>query len=175
MKLLVWLWNPWDKYKNTRHNVWFIILDEICRNFWFSNFIMNNSYNWLVSEWIIFWEKVIALKPMTFMNLSWKSILALSNFYKIAIEDIVLIYDDIDMPLWKIRLRLWWSAWWHNWVKSTIQLLWSDKFYRLKIWIDRPLNKELVTNHVLWNFTSDEISKVYWLYDDMLELIKSTF
>lgn len=166
MKLVVWLWNPWIKYKNTRHNIWFFLLDEFCNRNWFNKFEYNNKFYWEISIWNIWEEKIFLLKPMTFMNLSWKSILSLVNFYKLQSDDIVLIYDDIDLPTAKLRLKKWWSAWWHNWVKDTINKLWTDNFFRLKIWVDRPKDKSLIVNYVLWSFTKTEIDSIINVYDD---------
>ncbi len=173
MKLLVWLGNPWDKYKLTRHNIWFEIIEKFCDQNWFSSFSYENKFKWEISYLNDVSNKIIALKPMTYMNLSWQSISSISNFYKIDFKDILLIYDDIDLPLSKIRLRLWWSAWGHNWVKSTISSLWTDQFYRLKVWIDRPQDKSLITQHVLSRFKKDELDSIFSKYDEIDSSIKS--
>jgi PTH1 family peptidyl-tRNA hydrolase len=157
MKLIVWLWNPWEKYKKTRHNVWFSMLTEWNDSFLFWTWKYESKYNadCIFSE--LNCEKIILCKPQTYMNLSWESVAPLANFYKISLNDILVIHDEIDFVTWRIALKLWWSPAWHNWLKSIIEKLWSRDFWRLRIWIDRPVNKNQVTDWVLWKFTSSEI------------------
>jgi len=155
MKLLVWLWNPGKKYEKTRHNIWFMFLDFFLWKNNFSDFKDESKFKWEVSEWMFNWEKTILLKPQTYMNLSWDSIKKISNFYKIDILDIFIIYDDLSLEFWKIRFRDKWSAGWHNWVKSIISHFWQD-FKRLKIWIWYNENYE-VSDWVLSKFSNDEM------------------
>lgn len=171
MKLVVWLWNPWDKYKNTRHNIGFDAIDWFCDQYNFPVFNYESKFESFVSNSIVSDEKVLLAKPQTYMNLSWKAVSSISNFYKIPFEDILIVYDDIDMPTWKIRFKFDWAAWGHNWIKDTIKRLWTDKFWRLKIWIDRPDNKEMITPWVLWRFTEKEYEAIYSQKDDIVKLI----
>lgn len=160
MKLLVWLWNPWSKYENTRHNVWFKVLEKVCKEYWFSNFAFNKNYNAEISEWNIEFIQCLAIKPMTYMNLSWWPVAQLKKFYKLEDDDIIVIYDDIDMDIAKIRIRKWWSAWWHNGIKDIILKTWTQFFRRLKIWIWRPVHKDYVTDFVLGKFKKEEIEQI---------------
>lgn len=166
MKLIVWLWNPWDKYKNTRHNLGFLFLDYIKTNINFEEFKLENKFKWEISNWDINGEKIILLKPQTFMNLSWESIRKTVDFYKINLEDLVIIYDDFSLDFWKIRYRDKWSAWWHNWVKDIIKHFW-EKFNRIKVWIWFNDNYE-ISDWVLSKFNELELQN---LDDDVFKNI----
>jgi len=174
MKLIIWLWNPWDKYKKTRHNLGFLFLDYLKEKFNFSEFLGESKFKWEVSTWIINWEKTILLKPQTFMNLSWESVKKIVDFYKIDKKDFIVIFDDLSMDFWKIRFREKWSAWWHNGIKDIIKYFWEE-FNRIKVWIGFNDNYE-VSDWVLSKFMDEEIedleSKVYKnIYDLLLEKI----
>ncbi len=155
MKLIVWLGNPWDKYKQTRHNIWFMFLDYLKQKEKFNEFNFESKFKWEISSWILNWEKTILLKPQTFMNLSWESIKKVFDFYKLSIDDLIIIYDDMSMDFWKLRYRENWSAWWHNWIKDIIRLFWQD-FKRIKIWIWYDQKYE-VSDWVLSKFIEEEL------------------
>ena len=158
MKLIVWLWNPTKEYEKTKHNVWFLFLDYFKEKENFSEFKNEIKFKAEISTWIYSWEKTILLKPMTYMNLSWESIRKVIDFYKINLEDIIIIYDDLSMDFWKTRFRDKWSAWWHNWVKSIIQHIW-DNFKRIKVWIWFNSNYE-VSDWVLSKFKNEELEEL---------------
>ena len=105
-------------------------------------------------------EKVILMKPLTYMNLSGQAIRPLMNYFKIGIEDIVVLYDDMDLPVGKIRLRQKGSAGGHNGIKSIISCLGSDQFNRIKIGVGRPAPGRSVVNHVLANFEKEEQEEI---------------
>lgn len=155
MKLIVWLWNPWDKYKNTRHNVWFMFLDFFAEKQSFTNFKFESKFKAEISSGILNWEKIILLKPQTFMNLSWESLRKIFDFYKLNLDDIIVIYDDMSMDFWKTRFREKWSAGWHNWIKDIIKHFW-DIFNRIKIWVWFN-NKFEVSDWVLSKFSEEEL------------------
>lgn len=154
MKLIIWLWNPWDKYKATKHNVWFMFLDYFKQKELFSEFNFESKFKWEISSWIYDWEKTILLKPQTFMNLSWESIKKIVDYYKIDLWDIIIVYDDMSMDFGKIRYREKWSAWWHNGIKDIIKYFWED-FKRLKIWIGYNQKYE-ISDWVLSKFSEEE-------------------
>ncbi len=171
MKLVVWLWNPWEKYQKTRHNLWFMFLDFLKEIEWFENFKFDWKFKWEISVWIIWWEKTILLKPQTFMNLSWKSIREVLNFYKIDIKNLIVVYDDMSMEFWKIRFRNTWTAWWHNGIKSIINYFWEN-FKRIKVWVwqDERYN---VSDWVLSKFKKDEkIELDDFIFDKVLIKLK---
>lgn len=155
MKLIVWLWNPWDKYKNTRHNLWFMFLDFFAEKNNFSEFKHESKFKWEVSIWGIEWEKAILLKPQTYMNLSWESIRKIVDFYKIDLDDIIIIYDDMSLEFSKIRFRDKWSAWGHNGIKDIIKHFW-DAFKRIKVgvWLN---DRYEVSDWVLSKFSEEEL------------------
>lgn len=155
MKLIVWLWNPWDKYKLTRHNLGFLFLDFLVKKESFEDFKYESKFKWDISTWKLWIEKVILLKPQTFMNLSWESLREIVNFYKIDTEDIIVIYDDLSMDFSKIRFRDKWSAGWHNWVKDIIKHFWND-WKRIKVWVWFN-DKYEVSDWVLSKFSEEEL------------------
>lgn len=159
MKLIIWLWNPWNEYKYTRHNVWFLFIDwliqELNLNWEFKN---ESKFKWEIFETNILWEKTIFLKPQTYMNLSWESVLKLMSFYKIPKENIIVIFDDISLEPWKIRFRESGSAGWQNWVKNIIANIWED-FKRIKIWIWQDRRFDLA-DWVLSKFSDDELNSL---------------
>ena len=158
MKLIVWLWNPWEQYLKTRHNVWFLFLNYFTEKEKFSDFKLESKFKAEISSWIFQWEKTLLLKPQTYMNLSWESIRKIVDFYKIDLEDIIIIYDDISMEFWKFRFRDKWSAGWHNGIKSIIQHF-KNQFNRIKIWIWINDNYE-VSDWVLSKFNEEELNNL---------------
>lgn len=175
MKLIIWLWNPWTQYEKTRHNVGFLFLD----------FLVNaKSLTWEwknekkfsgeIFETNIWWEKTILLKPQTFMNLSWESVLKIMSFYKLKKEDLIVIFDDISLDFWKIRFRESWSAWWQNWVKNIISHIWED-FKRIKIWIWQDRKFDL-SDWVLSKFSEDELKELNEnIFKESLVLLEKNF
>lgn len=158
MKLIIWLWNPWEKYLKTKHNIWFMFLDFLITQENFTEFKNESKFKWIVSKWVFEWENTILIKPQTYMNLSWESIIKIVNFYKIDLNNIIVIYDDLSMEFWKLRFRDKWSAWWHNGIKDIIKYFKND-FNRIKIWIWFNDNYE-VSDWVLSDFKEDELLKL---------------
>lgn len=159
MKIIVWLWNPGEQYSKTRHNVGFMFLDFLALKMDFPEF-KESKFNALISEKTISWEKVILLKPTTFMNLSWESVSKIINFYKLDFKsDLFIIFDDISLDFGKIRYRDKWSAWWHNGIKSIIEKLGSEEFQRIKIWVWLDKKYE-VSDWVLSSFKGEELKEL---------------
>ncbi len=157
LKLIVGLGNPWNEYKLTRHNIWFIILDWFQNEFDFTTFLFNKKFNAEISTGKYRKWPTILVKPQTYMNLSWDTVKRIINFYKINPKDILVIHDDIDLSFGKIKLKWNGSHWWHNGIKDIIKKISTDKFWRLKLGIWRPKTKEEVVNYVLSNFKSEEL------------------
>lgn len=128
---------------------------SLLRNNSYSSFKYESKFKAEISSGNYNWEKVLLVKPQTFMNLSWESVLALKNFYKWEASDFLIIYDDMSMDFWKVRYRDTGSAWGHNGVKDIIRILWPD-FPRLKVWVwfDKRYN---VSNWVLSKFDEEEL------------------
>ena len=157
MYLIVGLGNPEEDYSKTRHNMGFEVINKISKQY---NILVNKSkFNSLYGTGVIEGEKVILVKPQTFMNLSWESVLKLMSFYKIQKEDIIVIFDDISLEPGKIRFREKWSAWWQNGVKNIISHIWED-FKRIKIgiWYNQKWD---LTDWVLWKFSDEEKDFLY--------------
>lgn len=173
MKLIVWLGNPWAEYAKTRHNIWFIMIDLYCEKNDICGWKFDKKYN---AE-IIKTDEGIFCKPQTYMNKSWEAIRKIIDFYKIPIENILVLHDDIDLPIGKIQKKIGWSAAWHNWLKSILQQLQNiNTFTRVRIGVDRPQNKEDVVGYVLdrlWQKERESIIKqdehIFSLIHDFLE------
>jgi len=174
MKIIVWLWNPWDKYKYTKHNVGFMFLDFLKENGNFEDFIFESKFKSEISNWIYKWEKTILVKPQTFMNLSWEAVKKITDYYKIEKKDFIIIYDDMSMDFWKLRYRDKWSAGWHNWIKNIINYFWEE-FKRIKIWIWFN-DKFEVSDWVLSKFIEEELIDLdNEVFKNTINLIKEKF
>ncbi|KEQ39127.1 peptidyl-tRNA hydrolase [Streptococcus mitis] len=154
-KLLVGLGNPGDKYFETKHNVGFMLIDQLAKkqNVTFTN---DKIFQADLASFFFNGEKIYLVKPTTFMNESGKAVHALLAYYGLDIKDLLVIYDDLDMEVGKIRLRAKGSAGGHNGIKSIIQHIGTQTFNRVKIGIGRPKNGMLVVNHVLSTFDKDD-------------------
>ncbi len=154
MKLVVGLGNPGEKYAGTRHNIGFDIVDA-CSNA--LNIPLDQAkFKGIYGSRLINGEKVFLLKPLTYMNLSGTSVVPLMNYFNISPEDLLIIYDDLDLPTGKIRLRQKGSAGGHNGMKSVIQHLGTEKFNRIRVGINRPEDGEAIINYVLGKYRPDE-------------------
>lgn len=153
MFLIVGLGNPGSQYEDTRHNIGFKVVDNIAKEY---NIEINRQkFKGMCGEGFINGEKVILLKPSTYMNLSGESIREVVDFYKLSNEDLVVIYDDISLDVGRLRIREKGSAGGHNGIKSIIVHLGTDIFPRIKVGVGQP-NVDLV-NYVLGKFTKEEM------------------
>jgi len=135
MKLIIGLGNPGLKYQNTWHNLGFLAIDNFRQEQKFGAWKKNNKFPAEISTGKINGEKIILAKPLTFMNNSGWAVKATANYYKIKAADLIVVHDDIDLPLGKIRLAKNSSAGGHNGVKSIIDNLKTPDFVRVKIGI----------------------------------------
>ena len=154
MKLIVGLGNPDKKYENTRHNIGFMIVDNFLGNVKYKK-----KFNGLYYETIINNQKVIFLKPQTYMNNSGLSVIEFVNYYDINNEDIMVIQDDLDIDLGKIRFKINSSSGGHNGIKSIINCLNSDSFFRMKIGINSE-NRFDTIDFVLSDFSKEQLNKI---------------
>ncbi|MHB9781437.1 aminoacyl-tRNA hydrolase [Streptococcus sp. 10F2] len=154
-KLVVGLGNPGSKYQNTRHNIGFQYVDKIAQREGVT-FKEDRIFQAEVASFFYKGEKIYLVKPTTFMNKSGLAVEALLAYYGLNAEDLLVIYDDLDMAVGKVRLRAKGSAGGHNGIKSIIHLLGHSDFLRFKIGIGRPEPKQSVPNYVLGNFTPDD-------------------
>ena len=155
MKLIAGLGNIGDKYVFTRHNAGFMLADSIALNSGLT-FRENFKLKSLTANYRTGCEDYLIIKPTTFMNLSGEAVRAAADYYKIPIEDILIVYDDISLPLGKIRFRQNGSDGGHNGIKSIIQHFGTQDFARLKIGIGPQPNIPSEV-FVLQNFTKEEL------------------
>ncbi len=166
MKLIVGLGNPGKEYENTRHNIGFMALDN-----YLGSVTWQNKFNALYTTTSINNEKVIFVKPLTYMNLSGNAVREFVNFYKLNIADILVIQDDLDLPLGKYRLKVNSSSGGHNGIKSIIDNLGSNNFARLKIGVSK--NNSIATkDYVLGTFKKEELSLIHDLFPKINAIIK---
>lgn len=153
MKLVVGLGNPGGKYEATRHNIGFRVVDELARR---HGIDLNRSrFSSLFGSGTIGSEQVVLLKPGTFMNLSGRAVREAATFYKLVPADLLVISDDMALPLGRLRLRKGGSAGGHNGLASIIRELGSDAFPRLRIGIEQVAGERMV-GHVLSPFSRQE-------------------
>lgn len=153
-RLIVGLGNPGEAYRDTRHNIGFMVLDEIARRFG-TAFREEKRWTGLVAKF----SGGHLLKPLTFMNDSGRSVHALGHFYKTPPKQTLVVYDDVDLPLGRLRFRTSGSAAGHNGIRSLISAFGTQDFPRLKVGIapadGRPAGERMV-GHVLGSFRAEE-------------------
>lgn len=161
MKLIVGLGNPGGKYEKTRHNVGFMAAQWLVDSFAFEPFKKAAKHKCEMTEGFIGSERVVLIKPQTFMNLSGQAVQSVAQFYKIPIEDVIVISDDVNIDAGTLRIRRSGSAGGHNGLKSIIQELGSDDFARVRIGI-APMTefKGDLEDYVLGKLTKEEQSKI---------------
>lgn len=159
MKLLVGLGNPGKKYEKTRHNFGFLALEAFAKDVGV-DFQMLPKFKAEVAQLssALGQDKIFLLKPQTYMNLSGQSVGPFARFYQILPQDILVIYDDLDLPLGRMRFATKGGAGGHNGMKSLIQVLGTQEFSRLKLGIGRPKHPgQDVVDYVLQKFAKDEL------------------
>ncbi len=142
MKLIVLLGNPGAKYADNRHNVGWQFGDFFQQKEDFEAFREEKKFFGAIANSTISEEKVLLLKPLTFMNHSGAAVLAVKHFYKLELADIIVIFDDKDLPFGQVRFRLHGGSGGHNGIKDIITHLGSEEFSRIKIGVDNPLRQE---------------------------------
>lgn len=164
MKLIVGLGNPGMEYVGTRHNVGFETIDRIAGQF--SIEMNQQKHKGVYGQGIIAGQKVILAKPMTYMNNSGECVGAIARFYKIAPEDVTVIYDDINLDVGQLRLREKGSAGGHNGIKSIIAHLGSEDFCRVRIGVGMKHPGQDLANHVLSKFPKEQQETIAEGMDD---------
>lgn len=147
MKMIVGLGNPGTKYEKTRHNAGFWVVDELSKKYGIP--VRRKSMNAMIGTGQILGERVLLVKPLTYMNLSGEAIRPLADYYNIPTEDILVIYDDIDIPFGSVRIRKSGSSGSHNGMKSTVQELGETTFPRIRISVGRPEQPIPLADYVL--------------------------
>lgn len=157
MKIIVGLGNPGKEYKNTRHNIGYMVLEELASRCPIEK--QESKFDAIIGQIKIKGEKVLLVKPLTYMNLSGKSVQPLTHWYKLDLADLIVVYDDMDLPLGTIRIRAAGGSGGHKGIKSIIERLASQDFARIRIGIGRPENHDTV-DWVLSRFAGDEKVKI---------------
>lgn len=155
MKWIVGLGNPGSQYAKTRHNIGWMALDELASRHNID--IKQSKCKALIGEGNIDGVKVALIKPMTYMNLSGESVRAFMDYYKVPLEDMLVVYDDLDTEVGKIRLRYQGSAGGHNGIKSIIQHTGTQTFNRVRMGISRPEPGYAIVDYVLSKFAKKEL------------------
>ncbi|EKE21940.1 MAG: hypothetical protein ACD_7C00088G0009 [uncultured bacterium] len=192
MKIIIGLGNPGEKYTQTRHNVGFIILDEIQKKLEFPEFEFNKKFNALISEKNITQEKteqsflgklfssnnqekLILVKPQTFMNNSGQSVRAVFDFYKLTPQDLIILNDDLDILVGKYKTSPDSSARGHNGVQSIVDHVGTQDIKRIKIGVEKETGRASRQTpgeqFVLENFNPDELTKVVSLANNIISEI----
>ena len=163
--LIVGLGNPGSEYKNTRHNVGFMAIDAIALKY---NFSWQNNSKMMgeISSGFIGAQKIILLKPMTFMNLSGQSVSLVKNYYKLETAQIFVIQDEIDISTGVIKYKVGGGSGGHNGIKSLDSTV-GNMYGRIRIGVDKPDDADMVADYVLSNFTNSERKAI----DQKIELI----
>ena len=157
--ILVGLGNPGKEYEKTRHNIGFMTLDFVAEKLGIE--INSQKFKSLYAFGTFEGKKVILLKPQTFMNLSGQAILPFMSFYKVPPQNVILIYDDISLPVGKMRIRKQGSHGGHNGVKNIITLSGSQNFPRIKIGVGNKPNENWdLADWVLSKFSSEELNLI---------------
>ncbi|MBQ4518944.1 MAG: aminoacyl-tRNA hydrolase [Clostridia bacterium] len=172
MYVILGIGNPGKQYENTKHNIGFISLDFLAASLGIQ---MNKiKFKALVGEGYLGSEKVLLVKPQTFVNLSGESVAEIMNFYKLPPENLIVIYDDINLDAGRIRIRPKGSDGGHNGIKSILYHLKSDNFPRIRLGVGMKPQGYDLADWVLSKFTDEEIkvmSKAVDLVPDMVEEI----
>lgn len=153
MKLFVGLGNPGQKYQRNRHNIGFMAMDEIFHRHKFTGW--SDKFRGEVASGTLDGEKILLLKPATFMNLSGQSVQAAAAFYKIAPADIVVFHDELDLAPGKVRVKKGGGAGGHNGLRSIDEHL-GPEYWRVRLGIGHPGDKDMVSPYVLGNFFAEE-------------------
>lgn len=150
MKLIVGLGNPGKEYSETRHNIGFLFVDEVVASF-NQQFKLEKKIRSEIVRFKINEEEYVFLKPITFMNLSGEAVSLAMKYYNIDINDVIIVHDDLDLPVGKIRIRPQGGSGGHNGIKSIIQHLKTQEFKRIRIGIDK--NQYDTVDYVLGKFS----------------------
>lgn len=149
MRLLVGLGNPGERYANNRHNIGFMAIDTIANRHRFSPW--RARFQGQMAEGVVDGEKVLALKPQTYMNLSGQSVGEAARFFKVDPGEIIVLYDEIELVAGKVKVKRGGGSAGHNGIKSLDAHLGPD-YWRLRLGVGRPATKEMVHGHVLSDF-----------------------
>ena len=169
--LIVCLGNPGEKYKHTRHNIGFEVADALVDDLGLEK--VGKKFRSVLYKGLLSDVSLFLIKPQTFMNLSGEAVQFISSFYKIPVENILVIYDDVDIPFNTLRYRTKGSAGTHNGMKSIVNLLGSQDFPRLRLGVG-PVPEDCydLSDFVLGSFSSEELSVMPSFLSDVLPKVR---
>jgi PTH1 family peptidyl-tRNA hydrolase len=153
LKIIAGLGNPGEKYRHTRHNIGFMLIDLLSEDFCIP--LDNRDFKAVWGQGKMGSEEVVLIKPQTYMNLSGDSVKRFKDRFDIPLKDIIVVFDDVDLPFGKLRIKAWGGAGGHKGIQSVIDYLGSKSFTRLRLGIGRPERKG-VEEYVLESFTPNE-------------------
>lgn len=175
MYLIIGLGNPESDYAETRHNMGFNVINQLAKEYGIQ--INRKKFNSEYENAIIEGEKVVLIKPQTFMNASGEAVIEFVNFYKVDLNKVIIIYDDIDIEPGKIRIRKNGSAGSHNGMKSIVHFLNSIDFPRIRVGIGKPKENENIIEYVIGAIPDEEKKSledgVNIAKDAIIELLKN--
>lgn len=166
MALFVGLGNPGSKYENTRHNIGFKVIDRLVSDFGARD-VSKASFEGQLFKYSTHYF----LKPTTYMNLSGKSVLSVKQFFKIELDDIIVIHDDIDLPFGALRFKQGGGHGGHNGLKSIDGVI-GKEYLRVRVGVDKPEHKSQVADYVLHDFSSSEQERLEALITHTAEACK---
>ena len=168
MKLIFGLGNPGKQYEKTRHNIGYMLVDLIAKD---KNILFKNSkFNADVAEYFYNNEKIILVKPLSFMNLSGGVVKKMVSFYNIDLNDIMIIHDDLDMSFGRIKIVNNSSSGGHNGIKDIESNLGSKDYLRLKVGISKVDNMD-TKDYVLGKFSKDELAKLKIIFNNLVSVV----
>ena len=169
MKIIVGLGNPGIKFKKSRHNAGFMALDKVAKETGIN--IKTRKFDSVIGRGFVGKDEVILAKPQTFVNLSGRAVSKLVSFYKMDLEDLVVIYDDADIEFGRIKVKKNGKSGGHNGVESIIDALGNENFSRIRIGIGRSIHCEDLKKYVLGNFDKLEMSKLDEILSRVLDAV----
>ncbi|MDO9463884.1 MAG: aminoacyl-tRNA hydrolase [bacterium] len=169
MKIIVGLGNPGVKFRENRHNAGFMTLDKVAKETGIN--IKTRKFDSIIGRGFIGKDEVILAKPQTFVNLSGQAVSKLVNFYKMNLEDLIVVYDDADIEFGRIKVKKNGKSSGHNGVESIIDALSNENFPRIRIGIGRSSHYEDLKKYVLSNFDKLEKNKLDKILSKVLEAI----
>jgi len=167
MHLIVGLGNIGEKYKFTRHNVGFLVIDQITKNLHTSNINKSNFKATLLKS-----DCNLYVKPNTFMNNSGEAVIAIKDYYKIDIENIIVIHDDLDLPFGTVKYKIGGGHGGHNGLRSLDSYIGKD-YIRVRIGIGKPEDRSQVVNYVLSKFSKEELNKLEGIITHTIKAIEA--
>lgn len=170
VKVIIGLGNPGEKFAKTRHNIGYRAIKVLSKHYEFSKPV--HKFNSLIAKGRIAGEKVLLGQPCSFMNKSGQVVYRIANYYNVNKENLIIIYDDLDLPVGKLRIKKSGSSGGHNGLKSIIYYLESSKFPRIRIGIGRPPGQIAVSEYVLSYFSEQEEKEIEKTLKKIPEIIK---